>query len=223
MHNAATEVAIIDDDFTQRNGLARLLQSVGLAASAYESAEAFLDDPPANPGCILTDMRMPGMSGLQLQHELASRDVRVPLIVLTGHADVPAAVRSMKAGAFDFIEKPCSPQLLLETVQDALRQAEQVRRQAEEGRAVRERFASLTPRERQVMGLVVDGRSNKVIAARLKLSEKTVEFHRAKVMTKMGAESVADLVRLSLVCPAPAADEGIPSEAARGDLGKSPA
>lgn len=223
MHNAAAEVAIIDDDFTQRNGLARLLQSVGLAASAYESAEAFLDHPPANPGCILTDMRMPGMSGLQLQHELASRDLRVPLIVLTGHADVPAAVRSMKAGAFDFIEKPCSPQLLLETVQDALRQADQLRRQAEENRAVRDCFASLTARERQVMCLVVDGRSNKVIASRLRLSEKTVEFHRAKVMTKMGADSLAELVRLSLACPAAADDEGNPSQDSRGDLGKSPA
>lgn len=223
MHNAAAEVAIIDDDFTQRNGLARLLQSVGLAASAYESAEAFLDHPPANPGCILTDMRMPGMSGLQLQHELASRDLRVPLIVLTGHADVPAAVRSMKAGAFDFIEKPCSPQLLLETVQDALRQADQLRRQAEENRAVRDCFASLTARERQVMRLVVDGRSNKVIASRLRLSEKTVEFHRAKVMTKMGADSLAELVRLSLACPIAADDEGNPSQDSRGDLGKSPA
>ena len=147
---AAAEVAIIDDDLTQRAATARLLQSVGLAACAYESAEAFLremsaGDDGASPGCILTDMRMPGMSGLQLQHELATRHLCVPLIVLTGHADVPAAVRSMKAGAFDFIEKPCSPQLLLENIQDALRQSDQLRRQQDEHRAIRDRYTGGKP------------------------------------------------------------------------------
>jgi FixJ family two-component response regulator len=206
-----SEVAIIDDDLAQRSLMARLIQSVGLTASMYESAEDFLGATPNTASCVLTDMRMPGMSGLQLQHELASRDVRVPLIVLTGHADVPVAVQSMKAGAFDFIEKPCSPQLLLETVQGALRQCEQLRRQQEETRAVLKRFAGLTPRERQVMRLVVDGVSNKNIASKLKLSEKTVEFHRSKVMSKMGAESVADLVRQSIVCPKATVADQLPS------------
>lgn len=151
----------------------------------------------------MTDMRMPGMSGLQLQHELASRDLRVPLIVLTGYADVPAAVRSMKAGAFDLIEKPFSPQLLIETVHSALRQGDASRRERAESDDVRARFESLTPRERQVFRLVAGGISNKNIARQLDLSEKTVEFHRAKVMSKMRAESVADLVRLSLQCPRP--------------------
>src|SRR4051794_11881939 len=121
MYNAAAQVAIIDDDFGQRTGLARLIQSVGINTSLYESAEDFLGASPDHASCVLTDMRMPGMSGLQLQHELHNREMHVPLIVLTGHADVPAAVQSMKAGAFDFIEKPCSPHVLLETVQSALR------------------------------------------------------------------------------------------------------
>jgi RNA polymerase sigma factor (sigma-70 family) len=213
------EVAVIDDDLTQRTGIARLLQSIGLAAGTYESAEQFLGATPDNVACVLTDLRMPGMSGLQLQHELASRDLRVPVIMLTGYADVPAAVRSMKAGAFDFIEKPCSPQLLLETVQEAVRQSEQQRRRRDEDRVVRDRFATLTARERQVMRLVVEGVSNKNVASRLGLSEKTVEFHRAKVMTKMGAESVADLVKLSFACPKSSPAETLPGVVYR-EVGK---
>lgn len=224
MNNGATisEVVIIDDDFNQRSGVARLIQSIGLTTRLHESAEEFLSTSPDTASCVLTDMRMPGMSGLQLQEELNNRDLRMPLIVLTGHADVPVAVKSMKAGAFDFIEKPCSPQLLLETVQLALRQSEQIRRQTVELKQVRERFATLTPRERQVMRLVASGQSNKNIARALKLAEKTVEFHRAKVMSKMHAESVADLVRQSLVCPGLRVSEGPPPGSTQDAPGKTP-
>jgi two-component system, LuxR family, response regulator FixJ len=221
---AASEVAIIDDDAGQRTHMARLMQSIGLATSVFESAEAFLGAAaPDAVACVLTDMRMPGMSGLQLQHELATRHLHVPLIVLTGHADVPAAVQSMKAGAFDFLEKPCSPQLLLETVQGAVRQSEQSRRERDEVRGVCERFATLSPRERQVMRLVVEGVSNKNVAAKLGLSEKTVEFHRGNVMTKMQAASLADLVRLSLHCPKPGVLDCLPSGTVYRELGKTPA
>jgi FixJ family two-component response regulator len=137
--------------------------------------------------------------------------MRVPLIVLTAFADVPAAVRSMKAGAFDLIEKPFSPQLLIDTVHSALRQAETSRRERDESADVRARYESLTPRERQVLRLVAGGVSNKNVARQLGLSEKTVEFHRAKVMAKMRAESVAELVRLSLLCPSPTPAEHLPA------------
>ncbi|HZZ43844.1 MAG TPA: response regulator [Tepidisphaeraceae bacterium] len=218
------QVAVIDDDFAQRTTVARLIQSVGLTTTLYESAEEFLDScSTTTTCCVLTDMRMPGMSGLQLQHELANRDVHIPLIVLTGHADVPAAVRSMKAGAYDFIEKPCNPQILLETVQGAMRQSEHLRRQQEETRVTREHYATLTPRERQVMRLVVDGVSNKNIAQQLKLSEKTIEFHRSKVMTKMAVESVADLVRQSFACPGASVADQLPSGTVYRELGKTPA
>lgn len=204
------DVAIIDDDAHVRTDVARLLGSIGIEAATYRSAEDFLADAPADAACVVTEMRMPGMSGIQLQHELANRDVRVPLIVLTAFADVPAAVRSMKAGAFDLIEKPYSPQLLIDTVHSALRQAETDRRERDQAADVRRRYESLTPRERQVLRHVAGGVSNKNIARQLDLSEKTVEFHRAKVMSKMRAESVADLVRLSLLCPRPTPAEQLP-------------
>jgi FixJ family two-component response regulator len=208
---ATHEVAIIDDDAHVRSDVAHLLGSIGIPASTYRSAEEFLSDHPSDAGCVVTEMRMPGMSGLQLQQEMASRDMRVPLIMLTAFADVPAAVRSMKAGAFDLIEKPFSPQLLIDTVHSALRQAETSRRERDESADVRARYESLTPRERQVLRLVAGGVSNKNVARQLGLSEKTVEFHRAKVMAKMRAESVAELVRLSLLCPSPAPAEHLPA------------
>jgi FixJ family two-component response regulator len=216
-------VAVVDDDADQRRGVVHLLQSIGLPTAPYDSAEAFLDDSPESAGCVVTEMRMPGMSGLQLQEELAGRDARVPLIMLTGFADVPAAVRSMKAGAFDFIEKPFSPQFLIDTVHNALRQADARRRQRDESASVRARFQSLTPRERQVFRLVAGGTSNKNVARQLDLSEKTVEFHRAKVMAKMGADSVAELVRLSLHCPKPAPAAQLHAGPVFRELGNTPA
>lgn len=214
-------VAVIDGDDEQRRGVVRLMESVGIQTTAYESAESFLENDPDEAGCVVTEMRMPGMSGLQLQEELTGRDVRVPLIMVTGFADVPAAVRSMKAGAFDFIERPFSPQLLIDAVHQALRQADARRRAQEEAADVRARFASLTARERQVFRLVAGGTSNKNIARQLDLSEKTVEFHRSKVMAKMRAESVADLVRLSLQCPRPAPADQLRSGPVMRELGIS--
>lgn len=213
MTTYANEVAIIDDDQTTRGGLARLVESIGLTAHAYGSAEEFLENHPGEAACVVTDMRMPGMSGLQLQEELTNRALNIPLIVLTGYADVPAAVRSMKAGAFDFIEKPCSPQILLETIHQAMRKCEQLRKEKEEATQIRARFETLTTRERQVMRLVVAGNANKVIARHLKVSEKTVEFHRANVMNKMKADSMAELVKQSMHCPQPSPADLLPNGA----------
>lgn len=195
----APTVFVVDDDPEVRESLRRLVASVGLAIESYSTAQDFLDDlDAARSGCVIADIRMPGLSGLDLQEKLAERNSLLPVIILTGYAEVPTAVRAMKQGAFDFIEKPYSSQRVL----DAVRQALESNRQAVEGHEERARtarlLATLTPREREVMNLVVAGKPNRVIAAHLGLQQKTVEFHRASVMKKMGADSVADLIRLAL-------------------------
>ncbi len=190
-------VFIIDDDEAVRRFLSGLIASVGLNVETYASAQEFLDaDEPSQPGCLLLDIRMPGMSGLELQKELASRNIRIPIIILTGHGNVQVAVHAMKAGAVDFIEKPFNNELLLDRIQMAV--AESV--DADTTRVRREqiigRVELLTPRERQVLDIVAAGETNKGIARRLDISEKTVEIHRAKVMEKMQAKSLADLVKM---------------------------
>jgi two-component system response regulator FixJ len=201
-------VFVVDDDPAMRDSLRWLLQSVGLPVQTYAAAEDFLEHYDATwPGCLVLDVRMPGMSGLKLQDVLAARHIQLPVIVVTGYAEVPTAVRALKTGAIDFIEKPFSDELLLDRIRQAI-EADRQTREAEARRAAAlERFTSLTPREREVMELVTAGKANKVIAAELNLSPKTVEVHRANVMKKMEVDSVADLVRASLLLQA---DQGKP-------------
>lgn len=193
-------VFIVDDDKAMRDALQWLIQSVQLAVRTFASAEEFLETyDPAAPGCLLLDIRMPGMSGLRLQEELALRGSFLPIIMLTGYAEVSTAVRALKQGAIDFLNKPFSDALLLDRVAEAI-EIDRQRRQAEQQRAeVIARYESLTPREREVMKLVIEGKANKVIASDLGLSPRTVEVHRASVMRKLAVESVADLVRCSLL------------------------
>jgi two-component system response regulator FixJ len=193
-------VFVVDDDRAMRESLSWLLDSVGLHVRSYATAADFLaDHDPAQPGCLVLDVRMPGMSGLDLQAELARRGVELPTIVITGHAEVSMAVRAVKSGAIDFIEKPFSDQLLLDRVRQALemdRQAREVRSRREDARR---RLATLTAREREVLNLVVAGRANKEIASELGVSPKTVEVHRAHVMSKMCVDSLAELIRVTLL------------------------
>jgi len=193
-------VFVVDDDRAMRDSLSWLLDSVGLRVRSYATAAEFLaDHDPAQPGCLVLDVRMPGMSGLDLQAELARRGVELPTIVITGHAEVSMAVRAVKAGAIDFIEKPFSDQLLLDRVRQALQidlEARDVRRRRED--ALR-RLATLTAREREVLNLVVAGKQNKEIASELGVSPKTVEVHRAHVMSKMCVDSLAELIRITLL------------------------
>ncbi|MGH7788010.1 MAG: response regulator transcription factor [Candidatus Binatia bacterium] len=193
-------VYVVDDDPAMRSSLRWLIESVGLTVCTCASAQEFLRTyQPTDPGCLVLDVRMPGMSGLDLQAELHSRKIRIPILIITGYAEVPLAVRAMKAGAFDFIEKPFSDQTLLDRIRAAVAQDE-VRRRRQAARQEAERLLSLlTARERDVLNRVVTGKSNKVIAAELVLSTKTVEVHRAHVMEKLRADSLADLIRLALL------------------------
>lgn len=192
-------VFIIDDDEAVRDSLSWLMKSAGLHAQTFDSADGFLDGyEDERPGCLILDIRMPGMNGLELQSELKRRDFRLPIIIISGHADVPMAVRALKAGAFDFIEKPFNDELLLDLVRRALEQDRKQREDMAETDAWRARIDSLTPREREVLDLVVEGASNKQISAELGVSLKTVEAHRAKVMDKLQAESLSHLVRMAV-------------------------
>jgi len=192
-------VHVVDDEPAIRESLGMLLRSVGLKSRAYAGAHEFLETwRPAGTECLVCDVRMPGMSGLELQEALNARQARLPVVLITGHGDVAMAVRAMKAGASDFIEKPFNDQVLLDAVNRALARA---RDGQGAGRAeIEMRLDSLTPREREVMLLVVEGRPNKVVATRLGLSTRTVEVHRAKLMEKMQARSLADLVRMAIAC-----------------------
>jgi FixJ family two-component response regulator len=193
-------VFVIDDDQAVRESLALLLKSMGQKARLFDSAQAFLDqyDPDMN-GCIVLDIRMPGMSGVELQQRLKAMRCTIPVIFVTGHGDVPMAVEAMHQGAYDFIQKPFRDQELLDRINQALNWDQEHRSEDERRRSVQERFGSLTPREREVMDCVVRGLANKVIAMDLDLSQRTVEIHRARVMEKMNARSLADLVRMSLL------------------------
>ncbi|MDC3959798.1 response regulator transcription factor [Polyangium jinanense] len=190
-------VFVVDDDPSVLRGLERLLRSAGYAVEAHASARAFLERAPADrPGCVVVDLRMPEIGGLDLQEELARRGFPLPLIFLTGHGDVPSSVRAMKGGAIDFLSKPCDDTDLLAAVERALARDAEARAARVEKEAVRARFAALTPREREVALLVAQGLLNKQIAAELGAAEKTIKVHRGRVMEKLGAESLADLVRL---------------------------
>ncbi len=188
-------VYVIDDDADVRQSLALLGRSVGLKVETYHSAAAFLEVLSPNcEGCLVLDIRMPGMSGLDLQQVLNEGQCRLPIIFITGHGDVAMAVRAMRAGAFDFIEKPFRDQDLLDRINQALIKNTALRAEDAELARTRAQLETLTPREREVMTRIVQGQANKVIAIELGLSERTVEIHRAKVMAKMEVHSLAELV-----------------------------
>ena len=197
--NAQITVFVVDDDRAVRESLALLVQSVGLEVETFAGAGEFLDAyRPDRRGCLITDIRMPGMSGLELQERLTADGYHIPVIVLTGFGDVPAAVRALKGGAVDFVEKPFNPQALLDLVQQAIVRDTDLREQAAREADVAERMALLTPREQEVMALVVAGKANKVVAIDLAISERTVELHRGRIMKKMQARSLAELMRIVL-------------------------
>ena len=193
-------VFIVDDDEAVRDSLRLLLTSLGFfRLEAFESAPAFLARAKPRPGdCLIVDVRIPGMDGLELQEHLKERGVQLPIIVMTGHGDIPIAVRALKAGAFDFLEKPFSDDVMRDVVQRALAQASQTRQGAGEIAKIRALHDTLTDREREVMQAMIAGHPNKVIAHLLGISPRTVEIHRARVMEKMQARSLSTLVRTAL-------------------------
>ncbi|HKX31790.1 MAG TPA: response regulator transcription factor [Blastocatellia bacterium] len=191
-------VFVIDDDSSIRTAIKRLLEVVGLSVKTFGSGQEFLESKlPDTPGCVILDVRLPGYSGLALQVEMAERGIRFPVIFITGHGDIPMSVQAMKAGAVEFLTKPFRDQDLLDAVEKAIKRDRAARSQRFEIAALRERYALLTPREREVMALVVVGLLNKQIAIELGASEKTIKVHRSQVMQKMRAESFAELVRMA--------------------------
>lgn len=197
----APVVFVVDDDAALREALCQMLEGAGLASECYADGESFLaryrDD---RPGCLLLDMAMPGMSGMEVQKALKARELVIPIVFLTGHGDIPMAVKAVQAGAVDFLEKPVQGDVLLDRVRRALGLDREYRASREDSRAARRQYARLTPREKEVMALVMAGLPSKAIANRLGLSHRTVEIHRAHVMHKMGAANLLELVRLSALC-----------------------
>ncbi len=198
MNPAEAIVFVVDDDLSVRTGLARLLKSVGLTAETFASAPEFLEKAqPDKPGCVIVDLRLPAMSGLELQEQLKARSLNLPIIFLTAFGTVPASVRAMKAGAIDFLEKPVDDQTLLDTVFRALELDRLQRGKQAEIRVIHDHFNSLTPREVEVFRLIITGRLNKQVASELNTSEKTIKVHRARILEKMHCQSLAELVHLA--------------------------
>lgn len=190
-------VFIVDDDAAVRDAVKCLVESVGLKAVSFSSAMEFLDGyRPGCPGCLVLDVRMAGISGLDLQRELSLRSISLPIVFITGHGDIPMAVQALKQGAVDFLEKPFRNQILLDKIHEALERDAEHRRRQSETHEIELRYTGLTDRERQVLDLLLEGKPNKLIAKSLGLSPRTVEFHRAHVMQKMGARSISELVRM---------------------------
>jgi RNA polymerase sigma factor (sigma-70 family) len=191
-------VFIIDDDPSVRKSLSRLLGSMGFRTEAFTSAEQFLArERYEGIGCIILDVKMPGLSGMELQDELAKADYPMPIIFITGHGDIPMSVRAMKKGAVDFLPKPFEDDQLLEALTKAIEKDREKKAHREETQAILERMERLTAREREILAYVISGMLNKQIASRLDIAEKTVKVHRGRIMEKLGAPSVADLVRLA--------------------------
>lgn len=197
MKEKITTVFVVDDDEAVRTSLKLLLRSVGLPVETASSAQEFLDRFDAErPGCLVLDIRMPGLSGLELQERLNAMHAMIPVVFITGHGDVPMAVEAMQHGAVDFIQKPFRDQDLLDRINQALEKDRDNRAGLRERDSIRAHIADLTPREKEVLDLVTAGKANKVIAGDLDVSQRTVEIHRARVMEKMGASSLAHLVRM---------------------------
>ncbi len=203
-----TIVFVVDDDPSIREALQSLMRSVGLRAQTFGSAQEFLSSElPDAPACLVLDVRLPGLSGLDLQRELAAVGIEVPIIFITGHGDIPMSVRAMKAGAVEFLTKPLRPQDLLDAIQLAIERDRTARQDRADMVDLRRRFDSLTPRERQVMELVVAGLLNKLIAAKLGTSEVTIKVHRGQLMRKMRAKSLPELVRMAEKLGIPATEK----------------
>ncbi|MBS0333792.1 MAG: response regulator [Proteobacteria bacterium] len=196
---AGRTVFVVDDDAAALDSLVLLLRSDGLNPSGYSSAQAFLDALPAEPrGCVVSDVRMPGMDGVQLVRTLKQMGSPLPIILITGHADVTAAVQAMKAGASDFVQKPYESEQILRLVRAALEENDEAVDANARRNRVKTRIESLTARERQVLNLIMEGASNKLIASSLAISPRTVEIYRANVMSKMRADSLSELIRMTL-------------------------
>jgi len=191
-------VAIVDDDPSVRRGLERLIRSMGWKTETFASAQEFLARPRTEaPGCLVLDLRLPDLSGLDLQRRMAELGLETPIVFLTGHGNIPASVQAMKAGAIGFLTKPVDEQDLLRAIQEAVERERRTRQRQADLRELRDRYESLTAREQEVMQPVVSGLLNKQIAAELKITEDTVKFHRGHIMRKMRADSLADLVRMA--------------------------
>jgi FixJ family two-component response regulator len=196
--NGDAIVFVVDDDDSVRRSTERLVRPLGFGIQTFASAREFLDGARLDrPACLVLDVHMPGLSGLDLQSELAQRGVEIPIVFLTGHGDIPMTVRAMKAGAVEFLTKPVKSRELLAAIRGAVERGRASHRERREIDALRERYERLTPREREVLPLVVAGMLNKQIAGELAASERTIKFHRAHIMQKMAAESLADLVRMA--------------------------
>jgi FixJ family two-component response regulator len=191
-------VFIVDDDLSVRRSTERLLQSAGLKVQTFTSAKEFLKNARIEgPACLVLDVRMPGLSGLDLQRELTQAGILVPIIFITGHGDIPMSVRAMKAGAVEFLTKPFRSRSLLDAVRAAIERDQTAHKERSETGELRQRYEQLTPREREVMALVATGLLNKQVGGELATTERTIKFHRAHIMQKMRAESLADLVRMT--------------------------
>jgi len=190
-------IAIVDDDPSVREGLSSLIRSAGLKVESFASAQEFLARPAAEaPSCLVLDLQLPGLSGLDLQKRIAEVGMEIPIVFLTGHGNIPASVQAMKAGAVEFLTKPFDDEELLRAIQEAIDRDRRTRQRQEDIRQLRDRYESLTAREQEVMQQVVSGLLNKQIAAELNITEFTVKIHRGRVMRKMHADSLADLVRM---------------------------
>ena len=197
MNNSEPIVFVVDDDDAVRDSLSMLIEAVGLKVRTYGNAQDFLDAyDPGQGGCLVLDVRMPGMSGLELQSKLVAKGITIPVIIITGHGDVYMAVEAMKAGVIDFVEKPFRDQVLLDSIPRAIEIDAQNRRRQTERADIETKLSLLTSRERQIMELLVIGKSNKMIAYELGISQKTVDFHRVHLMEKMRVDSVVELVHL---------------------------